>query len=68
MLSRTSGTSSLALTWGADNKLAQVTVGAAVTKYLYTADDARALKVAPQASGQESTSICVCSASTADGN
>jgi hypothetical protein len=47
----------LALAWGADSKLAEVTVRAAVTKYFYAADDARALKAAPQASGPANVTV-----------
>ena len=47
------------LAWDAENKLAQVTIGAAVYKYLYGADHARVLKVVPQPSGQDRVSLSI---------
>ncbi len=39
------------------NKLSQVSVGAAVYKYLYGADHARVLKVVPQSSGPDKVTV-----------
>jgi len=41
----------LTMAWNAENKLGTMQVGAAQYHYRYTSDNARALKVAPQASG-----------------
>ena len=43
--------------WDAENKLAQVTIGAAVYKYLYGADHSRVLKVVPQAGGPDRVTV-----------